>query len=414
MSNEAQSLVRKLGGSGDFSSSQIMVLLLLADHADEKWECWPSLALLCHHSQFSERTVRSSIKALREKGVLSVREQRSQATGARLENRYRLNKSTIEPFALKGVQLWERLKSKRAIRSAAIRSTPIPISAEPDGFMANGPSYGVLVATEEYPANTAGHVKPLVSAPENTTGYPPAKFAGHTDARQMTTEYPANDDQKPVVPFKGTRADLTINHQSSISSPAPKASERIKTDNEKNDDDDQNLNGSMTVQIHRGVNLVELFDLIPEQLKSLNTTQIRRLIDLVLARAGANPVKSPLRYVAKACTQDPAGLRWFVSEPEAKLMASFEESTDAISAPVQSTITEIAECKNHFWAHKNPDAICPGCAADSLAIPEPGEHRPAKPKRGEFRTDIGVKASTDGATTETTDLPWGPNDEPGF
>lgn len=188
MSNEAQSLVRKLGGSGDFSSSQIMVLLLLADHADEKWECWPSLALLCHHSQFSERTVRSSIKALREKGVLSVREQRSQATGARLENRYRLNKSTIEPFALKGVQLWERLKSKRAIRSAAIRSTPIPISAEPDGFMANGPSYGVLVATEEYPANTAGHVKPLVSAPENTTGYPPAKFAGHTDARQMTTK----------------------------------------------------------------------------------------------------------------------------------------------------------------------------------------------------------------------------------
>lgn len=393
MSNEAQSLVRKLGGSGDFSSSQIMILLLLADHADEKWECWPSLALLCHHSRFSERTVRSSIRALRDKGVLSVREQRSQATGARLENRYRLNKGIIEPFAIRGDQLWEQIKSKRAGRSAAVRSNVLSVSEEPDGFIPDGPSYGVLVAAETYPVNTAG--------------YP--------DARQITSGCPANNDQNSMVPFKGTRADLTINHQSSISMEADGKSEPITSDNETTIDDDvPSVKGPAKAEIHRGVNLTQLFDLMPEQLRTLDGSQVRRLIDVVLARAGAAPVKSPLRYVAKACTQDPEGLHWLVLEPETKFAGDFQGSSEASSTVPEPSSSMIAECTEHLWMHKNPEAICPGCAADALAVPEPGQTRPSKPQRGDFRTDIRIKVASAGSSPEAGELPWGPDEEPGF
>lgn len=415
MSNEAQSLVRKLGGSGDFSSSQIMILLLLADHADEKWECWPSLALLCHHSRFSERTVRSSIRALRDKGVLSVREQRSQATGARLENRYRLNKAIIEPFAIRGDQLWEQIKSKRAGRSAAVRSNVLSVSEEPDGFIPDGPSYGVLVAAETYPANTAGYQpataagysEPHVSAPANTAGYP--------DARQITSGCPANNDQNSMVPFKGTRADLTINHQSSISMEADGKSEPITSDNETTIDDDvPSVKGPAKAEIHRGVNLTQLFDLMPEQLRTLDGSQVRRLIDVVLARAGAAPVKSPLRYVAKACTQDPEGLHWLVLEPETKFAGDFQGSSEASSTVPEPSSSMIAECTEHLWMHKNPEAICPGCAADALAVPEPGQTRPSKPQRGDFRTDIRIKVASAGSSPEAGELPWGPDEEPGF
>ncbi|WP_431711441.1 helix-turn-helix domain-containing protein [Glutamicibacter uratoxydans] len=430
MSNEAQSLVRKLGGSGDFSSSQVMILLLLADHADEKWECWPSLALLCHHSQFSERTVRSSIRALREKGVLTVREQRSQATGARLENRYRLNKAVIEPFALRGDQRWEQTKTRRAGRSAAVRSQVLPVSEEPDGFIADGPAYGVLVAAGPYPATVAGYLDPHDCAPATTAGhqpataagYPnprdsaPAPVAGYRDARQITTGCPANNDQKPVVPLKGTRADLTINHQSSISTvPDPVPAASTSGDETMMDDDDHNPGSSGKAEIHRGVNLAQLFALMPEPLRMLDALQARRLIDLVLARAGTISVKSPLRYVAKACQQDPEGLAWLITAPEAQPTAGF--LTPPETSPTRAVPADpmVAECDEHLWAHPNPQAICPGCRADALSAPEPDQERPPMPQPGDFRTDLRLRLSVGDCAGESVgELPWGSDDEPGF
>ncbi|MGP9527406.1 helix-turn-helix domain-containing protein [Glutamicibacter sp. AOP5-A2-18] len=113
MSNEAQALTRKMAGSGAFSSTQVIVMMLLADHADEKWSCFPSVELLMHHSQLKERTVRACLKGLSEKGVLVIREQRSQATGAQLANRYVLNRKKMAEFAQDGEAKWQLAQARK-------------------------------------------------------------------------------------------------------------------------------------------------------------------------------------------------------------------------------------------------------------------------------------------------------------
>ncbi|TPW36609.1 helix-turn-helix domain-containing protein [Oecophyllibacter saccharovorans] len=55
----------------DLSSTQMLVLIALAHHANEGGEAWPAVARLMEMTRLSERSVRASITALRAKGVLS-------------------------------------------------------------------------------------------------------------------------------------------------------------------------------------------------------------------------------------------------------------------------------------------------------------------------------------------------------
>lgn len=66
------------------------VLMLLAAHADDRGQCWPSQATLCEISGLSERSVRNGISAL-EKAGLVTREKRRRADGSRLSDLLTLN-----------------------------------------------------------------------------------------------------------------------------------------------------------------------------------------------------------------------------------------------------------------------------------------------------------------------------------
>ncbi len=55
------------------SPTQKLVLLALADHANEDAECWPSVHRISMRTALRERAVRSAIKALAESGLVSVR-----------------------------------------------------------------------------------------------------------------------------------------------------------------------------------------------------------------------------------------------------------------------------------------------------------------------------------------------------
>lgn len=48
-----------------------LVLLKLADHADEKGECWPTIIQICEATELSERTVHRKLKELEDGGFIS-------------------------------------------------------------------------------------------------------------------------------------------------------------------------------------------------------------------------------------------------------------------------------------------------------------------------------------------------------
>ncbi len=68
-----------------------LVLLCLADHADDKGRCWPSLARICDKTGLSKSTVSESLMNLEKQGALSRKRSRG---GAIHPTTYLLNCST--------------------------------------------------------------------------------------------------------------------------------------------------------------------------------------------------------------------------------------------------------------------------------------------------------------------------------
>jgi DNA-binding transcriptional ArsR family regulator len=66
-----------------------LVLLKLADNANDKGECFPSLANIARHTELNKRTVERHLKALEAAGLLSVRRQKHES-GVNLPNTYKL------------------------------------------------------------------------------------------------------------------------------------------------------------------------------------------------------------------------------------------------------------------------------------------------------------------------------------
>lgn len=48
------------------------VLIVLANHANEKGECWPSIGRICRHSGLDDRTVQRALKELIDKGFITI------------------------------------------------------------------------------------------------------------------------------------------------------------------------------------------------------------------------------------------------------------------------------------------------------------------------------------------------------
>lgn len=83
------------------SSSEKLVLLALANFANDKMECWPSQERIAADTELSERTVWAALNRLEALGMLS-RERRNRADGTRSTDRFTLHFSlTIksEPLA---------------------------------------------------------------------------------------------------------------------------------------------------------------------------------------------------------------------------------------------------------------------------------------------------------------------------
>lgn len=71
----------------ELSTTQKMVLLALAKHADSKGHCWPSQQTLMRLSSLSRRAVQKALDDLDEMGVIEVR-RRCDDSGRRTSNLY--------------------------------------------------------------------------------------------------------------------------------------------------------------------------------------------------------------------------------------------------------------------------------------------------------------------------------------
>ena len=64
--------------SGPEDRNQLLVLLALADHADDHGRCWPSISRLARKARMSERTVQRAVRSMQSDGWLTICEQAGQ------------------------------------------------------------------------------------------------------------------------------------------------------------------------------------------------------------------------------------------------------------------------------------------------------------------------------------------------
>ena len=119
----------------DLNSSERLVMLSLADHADDDGVCYPSISRLCGRTSLGERTVQDVIKRLRDRGFLTV----EYNAGRRGVNVFTI---TPDPANAAPPQMPHPRISRATPRSSR---TPTPATAAPE------PSFNHQEPSEEPP-----------------------------------------------------------------------------------------------------------------------------------------------------------------------------------------------------------------------------------------------------------------------
>jgi hypothetical protein len=142
-----------------------LVLLSLADAADDRGVCWPSVATMARKCCVSTRTVRRSLQLLVAGGFLVV-EPRCRADGSSCSNRYRLQlpggdtlssppDSNVTPSGHTRQGPPDTGVSPRTTKGTLKESPPLPDTAtcplEPDSMAGGGRDRSRLVYPPVYP-----------------------------------------------------------------------------------------------------------------------------------------------------------------------------------------------------------------------------------------------------------------------
>jgi hypothetical protein len=123
-----------------YGGGDLLVLLALADYADEAGKCWPNVRSIAEKARLGMRQTANIIAKLRNDGIIAV-----QPGGGRgVSSHYQFNLGTLQPNSLKQDSLkqdsvkyaTETLQSSSentAISSSAIRKNRHESSLEPSG-----------------------------------------------------------------------------------------------------------------------------------------------------------------------------------------------------------------------------------------------------------------------------------------
>nr|WP_298985798.1 helix-turn-helix domain-containing protein [uncultured Micrococcus sp.] len=365
MSIDGMKWAMQVAETGRLNTGQAFVLLLLGDHADERWSCWPSQELLARRSAQGLRTVERHIQSLKELGLVSTESMYGSGRG-RVGLRYRLHEEALEA-----------LKAETADPVLRTITRPANLAGESQDREITRPANLAGESQDREitrPANLAGKsetgeiTRPANLAGKSETGEitRPANLAGETTHPPLTTDSPANHDLMHIK--DRARTNPQENHQSVRQS--VNASERP--------DEATTTDGPTTTDepvVHRGVDLSSLRSLVPSiQAWELPDAQVRRIVDVVLARA-SGAVQSPTRYVARAMASELGPLVQLTSErpPLAVVptMASPASPGLAVGAVREMVSGEPCESPDVHVANYGESVLrdCPHCRIERRAMP---------------------------------------------
>jgi hypothetical protein len=100
-----------------------LVLVKLADNANEEGLCWPSMKKLVDHTELSERAVRKHLMVLEKMGLIFI--ERRNVEGVQLKNRFQLNLQYAVP--LHAVPGGREVQTVHMVQAEAAPGAPPPV-----------------------------------------------------------------------------------------------------------------------------------------------------------------------------------------------------------------------------------------------------------------------------------------------
>ena len=251
MSIEAMKWAQKVAETGQLNTGQAFVLLLLGDHADESWSCYPSQELLAQRSAQTVRSVERHIARLRDLGLVETESRYGDGRG-RIGLRYYLREEALNDL---------------------VQDPETRMNTRPDNL--SGKSETRMNTRPDNLSGDSTHPTISADSPDNFD------FADYKD--RARTNPPEPSSVCPSVRQSGAvRAETT-------------------TDDGRRTD--QAIDGGEGVGlVHRGVVLADLVQRVPAA-ADLVDEQLRSIVDVVLARA-SGPVRKPTAFVARSLASE--------------------------------------------------------------------------------------------------------------
>ena len=269
MTIEAIIWARRVTETGVLKTGQAFVLMLLGDHADESWSCFPSQELLARGTAQSVRSVQRQIDQLEQLGLISVKavyggSGREGRTGSRYQ---------LHPEALEGI---------------VGRGADTRMSSRPDNLSPNSETR-------------------MDSRPDNLSPNSGTRMDSRPDNLSSNSELGDNltelGDNRDFADYKD-RARTNPQEPSSVR-PSVRQSGAVRAETTTDDGrrTDQAIDGGEGVGlVHRGVVLADLVQRVPAA-ADLGDGQLRSIVDVVLARA-SGPVRKPTAFVARSLASE--------------------------------------------------------------------------------------------------------------
>ncbi|MEX3565367.1 helix-turn-helix domain-containing protein [Micrococcus endophyticus] len=269
MTIEAIIWARRVTETGVLKTGQAFVLMLLGDHADESWSCFPSQELLARGTAQSVRSVQRQIDQLEQLGLISVKAVYG-ASGreGRTGSRYQLHPEALEGIAGGGAETRMDSRPDKLSHNSANR-----MDSRPDKLSPN---------------------------PANRMDSRPDKLSPNSELGDNLTEL---GDNRDFADYKD-RARTNPQEPSSVR-PSVRQSGAVRAETTTDDGrrTDQAIDGGEGVGlVHRGVVLADLVQRVPAA-ADLGDGQLRSIVDVILARA-AGPVRKPTAFVARSLVSE--------------------------------------------------------------------------------------------------------------
>lgn len=178
-------LVRNLKKT-DLTANERFTLIMLSDRVNDKMECWPSYEILAEDTGFSLRSVKTYVKSLADKGVISVRLNRTK--GATWQhNVYTFNISNIIAL-IGGTEKAEQVVVEKAVvkKTTPSKADPITTTKEVQTIIVNEPA--PVQAVVELPPADELTVTQMMDEMESV-GITVAPFSSMTDIKARYTQF---------------------------------------------------------------------------------------------------------------------------------------------------------------------------------------------------------------------------------